>query len=1057
MKPTKIRQSGVEEQYMQRLYTQHTKKNANNKLIIAGSAALLMAISSPTVIAQQVNDALNNDAQQEDTTEVILVSGVRASLEDALNVKRGASSIVDAISATDIDALPALDLGEALQAIPGIQLERSGEGRQSEISLRGLSGGFVKTTAFGQSFATPSRSSSAEGAANPFSAFEAGIFDGVTVVKTPTADMQAGGIAGTVDKQLQQALSKPSGRYSISVGGRYEELTSNWDPSFKVSGTQHLIKDELAVAFKLAASGQTFRRDTANFINYETLGLEHPRGGTRGTNSETIEAYKERWNIPDEAEVRGVAESRNVSEFSDGDRVSFHGNIEWQPIDELKLGAHLLYTKRNLDSGTKQDGGYFSGMNARNARNNDMFHRIEPDMETAPFLYDVNSEGNDVYGVSKVHITDGAWQITNRETTFLEESKGLMLYGDYLLEDWKFDGVVSHSESTNQFMNLGLDFRIQGHHSPSQRVNGVNGPVIPTGIDVTIDSAGGNMGQAMTTGTGWEDINFGTGWVPTSNLSSNCVSNRSEINDNRKIAFCLTGRVDEPKREYSSAEFNAQRYTDFGIGDSLRFDSIKFGGRFTKETLENRDQNITAAGANVTNITQSTLVGNTLLSDGQASYFNGNYPGAFGLDGGWLTVDNADFSSALQDGLLPVENGVIAEPTGFYERFLGPHPQRYATNFSADQDIMALYFMTNFSGELGSVLYTGNIGGRYIRTENTFNGEVRDRNNVLGDILIPTTVDHDYDHFLPSANISFELSEDIIVRAAYSEGIVRPNLRIMTPSTDLRSNDTTATINLPSALVEPYDAKNYDLSVEWYNREGSAISVGLFKKTISNFFGNPVEVCPQGDPLIIDILGSDITRSDNGASLGDFTCTQNEPFITDDGESVNRDVTVNQRLNSDAEIELNGVEVAIQQKLDFLPYPWNGFGGVFNYTYIDQNSDDDVNDDINRLYKVAPESFNLIGYYENDGFSLRVAYNWKDDSLLRATNTYLGLLPRVQKASGRLDAVAAYKVNKNVKVFLRGYNLTDEQRKEYWGFDERAVARVDYTGKVYEVSVNYTF
>ncbi|WP_342807848.1 TonB-dependent receptor [Alteromonas sp. M12] len=1035
--------------------TQITTSNLKNRFLIAGSSAILMAVSSPTVIAQQVNDALNNSGQQQENLEVIEVSGVRASLENALNVKREAPSIVDAISATDIDALPALDLGEALQAIPGIQLERSGEGRQSEISLRGLSGGFVKTTAFGQSFATPSRSSSAEGAANPFSAFEAGIFDGVTVVKTPTADMQAGGIAGIVDKQLQQALSKPSGKYSVSVGGRYEELTSKWDPSFKVSGTQHIIEDKLAVAFKFAGSGQTFRRDTANFVNYETLGLEHPRGGTRGTNSDTIDAYKEKWGIADDAEVRGVAESRNVSEFSDGDRISFHGNIEWKPVDYLKLGAHLLYTKRNLDSGTKQDGGYFSGMNARNANNNDMFHKIEPDMDTAPFLYDVNSAGNDVYGVSKVHITDGSWQITNRETTFLEESKGLMLYGDYLVDDWKLDGVISHSESTNQFMNIGLDFRIQGHHSPTQRVNGVNGDVIPTGIDVTIDTAGGNMAHAMTSGTGWEDINWGTGWVPTNNLSANCISNRSEVNDNRKIAFCLTGRIDEPKREYSSGEFNALRYTDFGFGDTLRFDSIKFGGRYTKEVLENRDQQLTAAGANVANITQDTLVGNPLLSGGQSSYFNGHYPGAFGADGGWLTVDNAAFAADLQDGLAPIDGAIIADPSGFYERFVGPHPQRYATNFSAEQNIIALYAMTNFSGELGSVPYTGNIGGRYIRTDNTFDGQVRDRNNELGDILLPTTVKHDYDHFLPSANISFEVHEDVIIRAGYSQGIVRPNLRIMTPSTDLRSNDTTATINLPSALVEPYDADNYDLSVEWYNREGSAISVGIFKKNISNFFGNAVEVCPEGDPLITNILGSDITRNDIGN--GDFTCTQNEQTSTLDGELVNRDVTVNQRMNAPAEIQLTGVEFAIQQKLDFLPYPWNGFGGVFNYTYIDQDSDDDVNDDINRLYKVAPESFNIIGYYENDGFSLRVAYNWKDDSLLRATNTYLGLLPRVQKASGRLDAVAAYKVNSNLKVFLRGYNLTDEQRVEHWGFDEKAVARVDYTGKVYELSVNYTF
>lgn len=203
---------------------QNTRSNINRKLL-GNTAALLLTISSPTLLAQEVNTAVNNaqqntDKQKEESVEVIEVSGVRASLEDALNTKRNAASIVDAISATDIDALPALDFGEALQAIPGVQLNTDEEGRQSTISLRGLGSGFVKTTAMGQSFATPSGASNinAVGEPNPFAAFEASIFDGVTVVKSPTADLQAGGIAGIVDQKLQQALSKKDGSASISVG-----------------------------------------------------------------------------------------------------------------------------------------------------------------------------------------------------------------------------------------------------------------------------------------------------------------------------------------------------------------------------------------------------------------------------------------------------------------------------------------------------------------------------------------------------------------------------------------------------------------------------------------------------------------------------------------------------------------------------------------------------------------------------------------------------------------------------------------------------------------------
>jgi len=268
-----------------------------------------------------------------DDTEVIEVTGVRASLENALNVKRESSSIVDAISATDIDALPALDLGEALQAIPGIQLNSDEEGRQSTISLRGLGSGFVNTTAFGQTFATPSAASelNAVGSPNPFAAFEAGVFDGVTVIKSPIADLQEGGIAGVVDMQLQQALSKKGGNFNISVGGRYEELTGLIDEELKLAGVKHIIDDKLAVAFKFAGSGQTFRRDTFEIIDYITVDTEE--GFVRATN---IDEYRARWGLPEDAQLTAPARGRNLSEFSEGDRLSFTGNIEYKITEPRK-------------------------------------------------------------------------------------------------------------------------------------------------------------------------------------------------------------------------------------------------------------------------------------------------------------------------------------------------------------------------------------------------------------------------------------------------------------------------------------------------------------------------------------------------------------------------------------------------------------------------------------------------------------------------------------------------------------------------------------------------
>lgn len=1035
-------------------------KRPQTTKIIGGSLGVFLTLFAPSILAQEVKQAIDDNQQlskakqaqaleREKEIEVLKVTGVRGSLESALNTKRAAPSIVDAISASDIDSLPALDLGEALQAVPGVQLERSGEGRQSEISLRGLSGGFVKTTAMGESFATPSRSFDDVGASNPFSAFEASVFDGVTVIKSPTADMQAGGIAGVIDKKLQRALSKPDGSYNISVGGRYEDLTQNVDPSLKFQMSKHLIKDELAIAFKVAGSGQTFRRDTANFTNYAPLIGDADAGldDKLRVNSATVDEYRAKYGIPEGASLRSPSSMRNVTEYSDGDRVSFTGNIEWRPMNELTLGANLLYTKRNLDSGTKQDAQFSAGYNANKPQNSDRFYMIEPDMETAPFLYDYAEDGSPIYAVSKTAITDGAYTFTNRETTFLEEAKGIFLYGDYVTEDWAFDGVVTHSESENEFQNVGLDFRHTGHHKASTRVNGELVDTVPTGIDIQMDSAGGDLSQAYLNAQGWDDYNYDVDWQGSDNLSALSLTTADPLNGNRRLGHYIFGRVDNPKREMSSGEFNAKRYLDFGLGEGFNFDSVKFGVRYSREVLDNRDQQFGAAGINVDAIGSQT-VNNNLVSDGQTDFFNGNFPGTFDASSGWQTINNLEHIAALQNGLADIDGGIIASPSGFYERFVGPHPQRYATNFSVEQNISSAYAMANLYGDIGSVPWSGNIGLRYVYTDNNFDGIKRDQDN--GDILVPTVIGDDYDHWLPSVNLAFDLHEDLVLRAAFNQGFVRPNLRVLTPTTDVRGGNTSATVTKPASFVKPYDADNYDLSLAWYNRDGSALSVGVFYKELTGFFDD-LETCPEGDPIVIDALNSDVTREDNPVT-GGFTCTQNEPYITDEGEEVFREVVVKEKINDDEVIKLTGVEFAAQQKLDFLPYPWNGFGGVANFTYIDQDGTED-----SQLYKVAPKSYNLIAYYENDGFSARLAYNWKDDSVLKGQNSFLGVQERVQKATGRLDFVTSYAFTKKFKVFLRGYNLTDEQRYEYWGEDERAVSRVDYTGRIYEASFSYSF
>ena len=128
------------------------------------SAASLLVISALGVGVAGTASAQQSQASQDSqasTVDEVVVIGIRAALDDALRTKRNRDTIGEGISADDIGSLPALDIAEALQVVPGIQVNREnndGAFRYGEISLRGLPGAFTNTTANGQSFASPSGS-----------------------------------------------------------------------------------------------------------------------------------------------------------------------------------------------------------------------------------------------------------------------------------------------------------------------------------------------------------------------------------------------------------------------------------------------------------------------------------------------------------------------------------------------------------------------------------------------------------------------------------------------------------------------------------------------------------------------------------------------------------------------------------------------------------------------------------------------------------------------------------------------------------------------------------
>ncbi|KMT64474.1 TonB-dependent receptor [Catenovulum maritimum] len=1113
----------------------NTKENSRNEslqrsLLLGGSASILMTLFSPSVLAAEVKSAIDGQKAQEEV-ETIEVTGVRSSLESALLTKRDAPSIVDAISAKDMDSLPALDLGEALQAIPGIQLNTDDGSRNSEINLRGLAGGYVKTTAEGQSFATPSRSMGDVGDANPFGSFEASVFDGVTVIKAPTADIQEGGIAGVVDKKLQRALGTKDGKYSINIGGRYEELSEAWDKQIRISASKHLIKDKLGVAFKIAASDQNFRRDTANFTQYTALNnvVNHSIEYTPFISPADLNAYKAEHGITEPlAIMKVIGKAGQVTENSRGKRFSATGNIEYRPIDSLKIGANFLYTKRDLSDSNMEDVQFSIGRdddkgrldtqkvtllgdpirlsnNANDEYNPDIHH---PDLATIP-----------VYAVTHAAMTNVSWTPSNRLSSQIEEAKGVFLYADYTIGDWAIDGTVSKSKSINEFHMSGLDLRHTNktNKTYSDLDDGEKYYYAPTGIDGVINTGNGDLSKAFASIDGYNDWNYSdvngvllqrdpenpdellydlgdnswkrdqNGWktVPLTSFGSTLDPkiNPLSLSDfpegyfeeghvnkgtyalddfgGKSLDYYVNGRVQRPEREFESGELNFERYTDLG-NDTFRVTSVKFGGRHSREILETYDQRVGGGAMNLSQINGDVLYKDSLSSDNQTPYFNGEYPGHYGSDAGWKVLDSRYLADLVQQDMVAydtdtgeiIEDWAKADPTGFAVKLQGSQTsdeyglnEFYRFNFTADQAINAVYLMSNYEGELGDMTFTGNFGVRYVETTNDVIGQGFDDEGKGIAVLTET----DYDNTLPSFNIALDLTDDVVLRGAYSEALVRPNLMAQNPSPVNTNTRTKVKLENSKAEVLPYTSTNYDLSLAWYNREGSAMSVGVFVKDIEGKIVTET-LCPIGNHEEYDVGELELVPSAGTLPK----CQEIGEYDPGNGEDIvsNREVVIKETFNSDIPIRVTGYELAIQQKLDFLPYPFNGFGGVFNFTKIDLDEGGGQ-----PMTRIAPYSYNLIGYYENDGASIRLAYNWQDEKLLSAggNTSFLGSDARTQTAGGRLDLSTSYRFAKGMKVNFMAINLNNRQEYEYIGGNDQAINRIRFAGRTYSVSFSYNF
>ena len=472
----------------------------------------------------------------------------------------------------------------------------------------------------------------------------------------------------------------------------------------------------------------------------------------------------------------------------------------------------------------------------------------------------------------------------------------------------------------------------------------------------------------------------GWGALPVDGFSSGAAPSSYYITD-------INGNYNNPSSgENSDLRIDVDRDVDWNLG-TVGISSIEFGAKYSDRQKFAQWNNVGVNGAALEQLLGAPIIPDAVL------------PGFGGIDSaGWMTeLTFNDFLSGFDGRPSDVFSGAWPDIRLLNEAdILAAGTFSVADSLTVDvkEETLAGYFKANFEADGGR--FSGNLGVRYVTTDQASFGNIPDFTSIrYNPATVQTTVDstpayydRSYDEWLPSFNLSYDISDEVIVRFGAARVMSRPDLTILSPSTNI--NIQTASVSAQNPQVNPYLADQIDLSLEWYIGNGGVLAIAPFVKYIDSF----------------------IVAATNETELTYF----NE--LTGQNETIT--ALVSQPDNGIGS-DMYGFEINWIQPLDFL---LNGLGFIYNTTIV-QASDIRFAEGGAELPLpgLSEVSYNAIAYYENSRFGARLAYNYRD-GFVEVSNTHFNNAIEVNSYD-QLDFSANFSVTDNITLRLEALNLTD--------------------------------
>ena len=990
-----------------------SRKSSFGRLLIGASVLAISCVAQPA-LAQVAA------ASDEPVGDEIVVSGIRKSLRDAMDVKRDSQGVVDAISAEDIGKFPDTNLAEALQRITGVSIDRnSGEG--SKVTVRGFGPDFNLVLLNGRQMPASGLGSCCEAPASrsfDFANLAAEGIAGVEVYKSGRASLPTGGIGSVINIKTPRPLDRPGFKGSLAVKGVYDHTFEGTNITPEVSGI--ISKTFADDTWGILITG-TYQKRRASLAQFNAGWREGYLGNENNWGSLPVDANDWRGNFaqvtnhPKATDVYQVTQNAGY-DFTDITRERINGQavLQIKPTDSFQAVLDYTYSQNTIDARTNSIGVWFNHNNTTSSWTNGP--------AAGPNFY------SEAFGPG--------------------EGKDLAI-----------TGAVAKNRSINKSIGLNLrydgdgplHFEFDAHHSTAE-----SKPNSPYGSNIAIGSAIFGVKNQKVDFTHAMPV-ISVNMYPGSEITA---ANIRPAGNALRNAY-MKDTIDE---------VSMKGHWDF---DASVIDSLDFGATYTENKVRSAYgfiQSDSWGGTLSAAQTPDNLYTLTGLPSRLAGMEGSN---ATGIIPSYFQINTVGLITLLESQM-----GICSRPWNG-----SAAPGTCLANFQADRHIqestLSPYLQSNHSFDIGTVRAKLRFGVRYETTDISSSaltpvpsGTVWVSDNEIGirsfSSSSTTTLKGHYSNWLPAIDLDITPMSNVKLRASYSHTITRPDYASMQGGIQVNQplrpgGGSTASSGNPNLL--PYKSKNIDLSAEWYYGKESYISVGYFHKEVSNFIANVTVQQPLfsltnpstgaaanaartalgGNPGFAQILAWLAVNNPsvvqfNGAVPQGIIGQPNDPAVV---------FTTTQPGNSSRVANLHGFEFAIQHSF------WNtGFGTQLNYTIVRSDTKFD-----NTLRYTATQfavngvsdSANAVLYYDKNGIQARVAYNWRDGFLAG-----YGFDPYYVNPYGQFDVSASWEFTKGATVFVEGINVTNADRRGHQRNDQTVFFAAPGYAR-YAAGVRFTF